>query len=233
MINQGLDIELHRKILTANRRVQIRGFLQEEVANSIRQCLQSDVPWTLAYRVGGRSTTVDRSEYALMDDDQVMHLLREASVNAKGDYGFAYETYMMVKSYLEKLDEGLLLHRILELLNSEQFLGFARAVTGIPGIRRVNAQATRYRAGHFLRMHDDADHAEGRLVAYVINMTPSWHPDWGGLLHFMQEDGAISEVLFPFWNSMNLFLVPQLHFVSGVMPYAESDRLSITGWFQS
>ena len=233
MINPTLDIGYFREQLVARRCVQIPGFLQEAPARSILECLQRDGPWSLAYRANGESKIVHRDEYRSMSDVQVAGLLAEANMQAKGEYGFAYESYMMVKAYIEKQDQGLLLHRVLEYLNSAEFLDFARSVTGLRAIRRTNAQATRYRPGHFLRMHDDVDLSDGRLAAYVLNLTPGWHPDWGGLLHLQRDDGMISEILFPFWNTLSLFLVPQFHFVSGVMPYAEQDRLAITGWFQT
>ena len=213
--------------------MQIHGFLQEDAARSILGCLQRDVQWSLAYRANGASRMVERDAYRSMDAARIDAVLAEAYTQARGDYGFAYESHMMVKAYLDKQDPGLLLHGVLEYLNSAEFLSFAKTVTGLESIRRASAQATRYRPGHFLRMHDDADQSDGRLAAYVMNLTPSWHPDWGGLLHMQRDDGMISEIMFPFWNTLNLFLVPQLHFVSGVMPYAQHDRLAITGWLQS
>jgi Rps23 Pro-64 3,4-dihydroxylase Tpa1-like proline 4-hydroxylase len=71
---------------------------------------------------------------------------------------------------------------------------------------------------------------ENRRFAYVINLTRSWRPDWGGLLHFCDEDCNVSETYYPHFNSMSLFAVPQDHFVSFVPPYAQGERLAVTGW---
>ncbi len=233
MLNQNLNPFDWRESFIRRGRLQIPALLQDEAAQALRDCLQKQVPWTLAWRQDERSQTVPRAEYAALDEAGRAALLQRALDESRGRYGFAYECYMMVKAYLDRLDPGLLLHPVLEYLNSPEFLGFARSITGMPAIMRVSAQATRYRAGHFLRVHNDFEPSEGRLAAYVINLTPRWESDWGGLLHFLAADGGVEESFFPHFNSISLFRVPQSHLVSGVMPYAEEDRLAITGWFQT
>lgn len=233
MLNFELNPLRYREEFQRRGRLQIRDFLQEEAAALLRDCLQKEVPWTLAYEGEGGSRTVPREEWQALDEAGKAERVRQAQEHARNRYGFAYESYMMVKNYCDGRDPGLILHPILEYLNSEEFLGFARAITGLPQVRRVQAQATRYRAGHFLRQHNDFNAEEGRLAAYVINLTPTWHPDWGGLLQFIGEQGRVVESFFPHWNCLSLFRVPQWHAVSGVMPYADGERLAITGWFQS
>ena len=127
-------------------------------------------------------------------------------------------------------DEGLLLHRLLEFLNCPDYLAFARALTGDARVRRMNAQATRYRGGHFLKLHDDFNAEEGRLYAYVINLTHEWKADWGGLLQFLDAEGRVIDTLMPRWNSLSIFRVPAPHVVSLVAPWAEGERLAVTGW---
>lgn len=233
MLHPELDPSRLTTEFVRTGRLQVRQVLQDRAAELLFQCLSTSVPWSLAYRDGERSRMIPRNEYAALDDEGRRQRVLAAQRAAVGCYGFAYESYMMVKAYLDKVDPDLILHRVLEYLNSEEFLWFARTLTGLPQIRRVNAQATRYRAGHFLRMHDDFDADEGRLVAYVFNLTPHWRPDWGGLLHFVGPDGDVTDTYFPHWNSLSVFKVPHQHMVSAVAPYAEGDRLSITGWFQT
>ncbi len=234
MLNPALDPRAHRVRFQHEGRLQVRGLLQERAAQALRHCLQHDVPWTLAYRREGVSQTLPRQAWSALDATARARMLTELQAAARGQFGFAYESYMMVKAYADRLDPGLLLHQVLEYLNSPEFLDFARSLTGLAGIRRVSAQATRYCAGHFLRRHSDFDAAEGRLAAYVINLTPRWEADWGGLLQFLDDsDDRVVDTFFPFWNSLSLFRVPQAHVVSAVMPWAEGERMAITGWFES
>jgi Rps23 Pro-64 3,4-dihydroxylase Tpa1-like proline 4-hydroxylase len=236
MINPALDVATWRARLQRDGRVQIDDYLQAEAAERLRACLEHEVPWTLALRDGDGARTIDADAYRAMAPAQCQRLLAQvaASVSDEGSvdgrFRFAYDSYMMVRAYQEKRDPGLLLHRVLELLNSAGYLDFARELTGDARVRRVNAQATRYRPGHFLRHHTDIDSREGRLYAYVINLSRDWNADWGGLLQFIDDDGRVLDSFLPRWNTLSLFAVPAGHAVSLVAPWAAQDRLAITGW---
>jgi Rps23 Pro-64 3,4-dihydroxylase Tpa1-like proline 4-hydroxylase len=231
VINNDLDFNPYRQQLAQRSRVQIPAFLQDSAAERLRDCLQHDVPWTLAERSGGEPRTIAAADYAALPESARQELLAAAYTAARSQFQFVYESYMMVRAAKEGRDPQLILHAILEFLNSEDFLGFARWFTGEPSINAVNAQATRYRAGHFLTRHVDQHSSEGRLFAYVINLTPRWDTDWGGLLQFHDNTGQVIETLSPRWNSLSMFRVPQSHTVSLVAPWAGEDRLAITGWF--
>ena len=230
MINNDLDFEGYRIDLARNTRVQIPDFLQPDAAERLRSCLQNEVPWTLAERSDGTSKTIAANAYAAMDEGLRAQQLQAAYARAKTEFQFVYESYMMVRAAMEGRDPTLMLHAILDFLNSEEFIAFARWLVNDPKITHVSAQATRYRAGHFLTRHEDKDKNEDRAYAYVIGLTKNWRADWGGLLQFENDQGEVTQTLMPLWNSISLFKVPQAHIVSLVSPFANEDRLAITGW---
>lgn len=220
-----------REQLARAGRVQVRDFLEPGAADRLHQCLSREVRWSLAVCDEGGMRTLEREEYERLDDEARQTLYRRLAAEAAGgEYRFAYDSYMMPRAYLEKRDPGLLLHPLLEFLNSPEYLRFMHALTGDSRIRRINAQATAYRPGQFLRTHNDEHSGEGRLFAYVLNLTRRWRADWGGLLHFVDEDDAVTGTFMPHWNSLTLFKVPVKHTVSMVMPWAEEARFAITGW---
>ncbi len=120
----------------------------------------------------------------------------------------------------------------LAFANSEAFLGPMREITGEPRIAFADAQVTRYRRGHFLTAHDDGIEGKNRYFAYVLNLSPRWKIEWGGLLMFHGDDGHVAEAFLPNFNSLNLLKVPALHSVSQVSLFAGDDRLAITGWLR-
>jgi Rps23 Pro-64 3,4-dihydroxylase Tpa1-like proline 4-hydroxylase len=233
MLNNDLDLARWRDLLQRAGRVQIPGLLQTSALERLRRCLTDEVPWTLALRdAAGQSRVVGHAELARLGAAGQADLVRQAAADAVDRYAFAYESYMMVTAYLERRDPDLLLHRILEFLNSPAFLGFARALTGDTGIVRVSAQATRYRPGMFLKAHNDHEPVERRRYAYVINLGEDWSADWGGLLQFLDDAGNVVDTFAPRPNSLSLFKVPAWHCVSLVAPWARTPRLAITGWWQ-
>lgn len=234
MLNPHLDIEAQRARFQATRRVQIPDALEASLAEDLCRCLEQDVNWTVAYIGDEGSTTMSGEAFHAMGRQEIAAFQANLLARARRGFQFLYNSYMMVTAYKEGRDPGLLLHRVLEYLNSPAFLDPMREITGVTAIRKADAQATCYRPGHFLRHHDDSRQGDQlREVAYVINLTRNWQPDWGGLLHFHDEQGNVIETLTPRFNTLNLFRVPMDHYVSLVAPWAGGNRYAITGWLRS
>jgi SM-20-related protein len=231
MINTTLDLARWRAALARDGRTQVEDYLQPDAAEALHACLARDVPWTLAYRDGAEPKVLEHAAWAALDAAGRRAVYERCYALAEHDYAFAYESYMMVRAYKEGRDPGLLLHRVLEFFNTPEYLAFARALTDNRDLRRVNAQATRYRAGQFLKQHNDYEAEEGRQLAYVLNLTREWQPDWGGLLQFIDDRGRVVETLMPRFNTLSIFRVPAHHCVTLVAPWARGDRYAITGWF--
>ena len=232
MINNDLLLEPWRARLRAHGRVQIPGFLQEPSALRLHQCLREEVPWETAQRSDAvLPDGQDRSPPPGSAADEVA--LAATCLRAREGFEFYFDRYRMIDARRDGTDPQLVLHAVVDFLNSPQFLDFARQLTGDPAIRMVSAIGVRYRAGHFLRAHNDLANDEDRAFAYVINLSRQWSPDWGGLLHFLDpEQRRVVDTFTPLWNSLSLFRVPQPHVVSLVAPWAGSARYSITGWFR-
>jgi Rps23 Pro-64 3,4-dihydroxylase Tpa1-like proline 4-hydroxylase len=229
MINNNLDVDHWKQQLATRSRVQIPDFLQPDAAELLRDCLARQVPWSLAEHSAGESRTHGRER--ALDDAAYRDVLDTAYRNARETFQFVYDSYMLGRARKEGWDPGLPVHVMLDFLNSPEFIDFARYLTGDGEIDAVNAQATRYRPGHFLTPHDDKHSGEGRRYAYVINLTQRWKAEWGGLLQFLDANGSVIDTLLPRWNALSIFRVPALHTVSLVSPWAGEDRLAITGWF--
>ena len=232
MINNDLLLEPWRARLRAHGRVQIPGFLQEPSALRLHQCLREEVPWETAQRSDAvLADGQDRSPPPGSAADEVA--LAATCLRAREGFEFYFDRYRMIDARRDGTDPQLVLHAVVDFLNSPQLLNFARQLTGDPAIRMVSAIGVRYRAGHFLRAHNDLANDENRAFAYVINLSRQWSPDWGGLLHFLDpEQRRVVDTFTPLWNSLSLFRVPQPHVVSLVAPWAGSARYSITGWFR-
>ncbi len=229
MISNEIDLDFWRHALAQRARIQIPDFLQPAAAEALAEELETRIPWQLAERSEGVPRTTPRGAYP----DETAHaaLLRRGYAQAADSYQFAYDSYMLAKAAKEAWDPGLLVHGVLRLFNTPQFLAFARYLSADPAIAAANAQCTRYRPGHYLMPHDDLDASEGRRYAYVLNLGREWRPDWGGQLQFLDADGQVLETFLPRWNALSLFRVPQRHQVTLVVPWASRPRHAITGWW--
>ena len=232
MLSPGLPIDDLAATFARERMVRIPSILIPDAARQVRDCLERQTPWCLAFLEGGRPVCLSPGEVRAMDPRERSARVARIHAEACDGFQFLYNTYMMVEAYRQGRDPHLILHRLLEVLAGEDFVRLVRRVTGKDDLRRVDAQATRYLAGHFLGRHDDHGESRTRRVAYVLGLSPGWRPEWGGLLHFHDADGGVTRSFVPAYNVLTLFEVPAMHSVSWVAPFAGAARYSITGWLK-
>lgn len=233
MLNPDLPLAQLAERFQSRGRIQIDNVLSEDAAEALHRCLHEQVSWDLAFtQEGGQERKITAAELEAMDMRSRQAVMQGIHSQAKQGFAFIYNTYMMVTAYQEGRDPGLVLDRVLEFLNAEPYLNLLRSISGIDSITKSDCQATRYIPGHFLRQHNDLHPEQGREVAFVLNLTRRWEPDWGGLLQFL-DDGGVVETLMPRFNSLTLFRVPQGHCVTYVAPFASGARYAITGWGRS
>lgn len=216
-------------------RLHIPGVLRPADAERIGAALANAVPWHRSLTAAGKSYDIGLETLAAMPADRRAGMV--AAMEAAAREGFQYQFDAWRLSDLMESDDrtgGALapLEGLYDFLNSPAFLDFVRTLTGEPRVAFCDAQATRYGPGDFLNAHDDDVEGKKRLFAYVMNFTPRWRTDWGGLLAFHDADGHVAEAYVPTFNALNIFRVPQLHSVTQVASFAGGPRLSVTGWIR-
>lgn len=236
-INPALDRAALAEEFARNKRIQIRDFLTRETAEEIRNILAQQTPWGIAAQAGIADPPgpqqVLPAQLRTPDGQRRLQELYKAVDDAvrSGDYGFRYAQFSLVQAVQEGFAPGGPHELLLEYINAPGFLDLVRDVTGLKELVKADGQATLYAQNHFLAQHSDSHVAEGWRIAYVMNFTiDDWKPDWGGHLVFHNEDGDIIEGYRPRFNALNMFLVPQLHSVQYVAPFAPVGRYAITGW---
>jgi SM-20-related protein len=235
-LNPALDRAAIRAALAQNRLVQIEDFLEPHCAEALWQVLRHQTPFGLAWAGDGQplGQHVRAEQMRTLSPEQKAAMGDAAASAARGGrFAFLYGQYPLVEAYVQNWHPGHPLYQLLEEVNAAPSLDFAREVSGHGDIIKADAQATLYAGGHFLTTHDDLVEAEGRRLAYVLNMAKDWQPDWGGYLNFMDAKGNIGAGFMPRFNTMNLFLVPLRHNVGHVAPFAPVGRFAITGWFRN
>lgn len=213
--------------------VQIRGALPAEHAQRVYQALVKQTPWNLVFNQGDKHIDVAETQIRQMAAQDAARLQSAIHAHARENFQYLYNNYPIYDAAKAGVNEGHVLHRLYEWLNTDEFLSFAREVTGFEDISFADAQATRFLSGHFLCDHDDSQEGKNRRAAYILNLTPRWRPDWGGYLQLLTNTGDIRHGLMPAFNTLNIIAVPQRHSVSMVAPFAAEMRLAITGWLRA
>lgn len=225
--------DAYNSIYRQKGRIHIPDFFDADDALALAHALANDMGWNTAFNTEKAVYDLSPEIRASLTEDQTKAIADTVTRAAADKYHFLFENRRLSEKGEAYAGPEQLYRSLTRFLNSGPFLAFARALTGHKAIAYADAQATRYRSGHFLHPHDDRDPGKGRIAAYVLNITPLWRAEWGGILNFMDEDGHIAEGYVPRFNAINIFDVGVMHYVSFVAPFAPSPRLSVTGWLRS
>lgn len=233
MLNPELNPEALAEQYRADGRVRIHHILDNESAAALRALLAEQVTYQLAYVANGMNLSMTLEQLAALTPEQRRDLFKGLYAEASRGVGFLYGRF-----HLSEISEGdypqlAKLHEFYEFLNSDAMLSFVRKVTGSDDVISADAQATSYRPGHYLTRHRDDLSGQERRQAYVFGFSQGWHPDWGGLLQFFEDDGTPKDAWAPEFNTLSLFNVTHVHSVTHIAPYALVPRLSVTGWFRA
>lgn len=212
-------------------RLHIPKLLRDQDAARLHDTLSRRTPWNLTLVHDGPKE-MPLSQWEALSPGQRKAIDDEVATAARERYEARYLNRPLTET--GEPFPGLIpeLEALARFLNSEPFLAFARAVLGEDRVAFADAQATCFRANDFLHRHTDEVPGKNRIAAYVLNMTPRWKPEWGGLLNFTRPDGNVTEAWTPAFNALNLLKVPQSHFVSSVSSFVDTGRYAVTGWLR-
>jgi SM-20-related protein len=225
-----LNLDLDRSILAQkferSGRVQIRNLLTEASARRLHHALKHETPWGLILNEGKEA-----HEFETVSEQDHQDFAIAAWERAHRGFQYFYHYYRLLENRTAYPPPDHYLAKFLTLLTAPHFLSLMRDVTGVQAIAWASSTATLYKPFDFLSIHDDDHPGNRRLIAYSLNLTPNWRPDWGGALQFYDTRDHIEEGYLPTFNTLNLFRVPQLHSVTQVSSFG-GLRYVISGWFE-
>lgn len=226
--------ETYRAIFKAHRRLHIPQILTPASATALYAALGGSRDWTRSIHVeGGRDVDIFVDELEALPPAERSEFERSLVDSSTDSVSYLFDT-IRISSELDSGRRGAEgLRAVHDFVNGRAFLDFVTRLTGDDRVAFADVMATRYLPGHFATAHQDDAPGQKRLYAYVLNLTPQWRSDHGGVLMFLDEDGHVAEGYVPRFNALNIFAVPQVHSVSMVSRLARGPRLSITGWIHA
>jgi SM-20-related protein len=208
--------------------VQVQDFLDLPAAEAIGQLLGA-LPYVLvAPDENGETLIISDEVIRRFGDQKVRAFLQDVLRRAGSGFAYLHTTYPLQDEYARAPHQPIA--RVTEFLQSRAFLDVGAALTGrqVDGVR---VQASNYRRGDFLTLHDDRHRTDDRIAAFTLGFTRGWRADWGGQLLFHDARGDVERGFAPRFNTLTVFKVPRPHSVAPVAAYAGQPRLSLTGWF--
>lgn len=230
-LNKSLRPSAYQKVFKAHGRLHIPGILHPPSASALHSALIGSPDWVrTVHLTHDQDVNITMAELEAMSAAERTELEQSLVDSSSDKTKYIFDKVRISTEIVAQKpvsDSMELIHRF---VNGKPFLEFMARLTGDDRVAFADVMATRYLPGHFATVHGDQIPGLRRLYAYVLNLTPEWIADWGGILLFHDEDGHIAEGYVPRFNALNVFAVPQAHSVSVVSRLAAAPRLSITGW---
>ena len=235
LINPNLDLDKLRKKFKKEGYIVIDNYLKDEVAEDLYKFFNYEMPsewWSIATYPSENDDNVNYLK-KISSNDIFITQARQVAEKSFGEGHFSYSFHRTLDNHYEKC--GCTECKIREFLNEKDSHDLISKITDLKITGSNEVFAACYLPGYFLSPHQD--HPNG-IVGFVLHLTKDWKPQYGGLLHFLNDEGDVVEnVETPKFNSMTLFLLPEnkgkLHFVSHVNPGCPEIRVSLTGWYKN
>lgn len=231
-LDARLDVERMALEFAATGVLSIAPILEPDCAATLHNHLRERQDWSQCIGNRDRIVELGREARAALVPEQKEQLDLAVYAGARQGFQFRYETIRVPDEDAARAASDDVLAAFARWWSSAEPRDVLRRVITTPEIDFADLQATAYSPGDFLTGHTDDVDGKGRVAAYVLNLTPKWQVEWGGLLAFHDDFNRRVTALVPDFNRLNLFRVPQLHSVTEVTRIAPYRRYSLTGWLR-
>ena len=205
MIQPNLSLEAATQDFAAKGRCRIEGFLDSEIAEQLYKVLSEKTEYDVAYACSPTPRLVSAKSWRAMDATGRRALQQQLTERASEGQGYVYCTFLRKGREAAATREPEFLEDVFSFWRGDSVRQLVHTVTGLRSTD-AESQFTRYTAGQYLTRHRDALDGNKRQLAFVLSLSKQWHPDWGGLLHFYEEDGEVQEVWTPALIRCNYFI---------------------------
>jgi Rps23 Pro-64 3,4-dihydroxylase Tpa1-like proline 4-hydroxylase len=224
IINE-IDINKFKYEFQIKNIIRINNFLKDDFVEVLFKDIVYEKNWTLA-------TGIDQMKYEKSNDKKLENINKLQIKNVNNAFGNDRFTYIFYRS-MNGIKMSYFEFTLRNILNSKSFIDLLNEITGLELTTLTTLFLSKYSSGNFLSPHSDKGNGS---LAFVINLTKYWKPQYGGILHFMDEfRKEIINSYVPTFNTFLIFYIPKdngiPHFISHVSPNVKVSRYAITGWF--
>lgn len=232
LINSQIIPESYKDEFINKGSVIIRDFLLDEHIEKLNKFFNDSMPndWWYSSTCPG---TEGKVKYIrnLESNQPVIDKEKEFAENVFNSGGYAYHFYRSIGDHYATCVCEECWFR--DWLKSDEIISFLEKVSGFKLTSFSTMFASKYSSGCFLGPHHDDTLGK---VGFVLQLTKNWLPQWGGILHFLNDNlNRIEYSESPTFNTLTLFHIPEgtgkWHYVSHVAPGITKNRIAYSGWY--
>jgi Rps23 Pro-64 3,4-dihydroxylase Tpa1-like proline 4-hydroxylase len=228
---------IRAEFAAANRGyVYIQDVVPNELAAGMFRGLSAARDWGLKLCMGDNVQGLPPSAYRRSSARERSELAEGCYRRARSGFAFLREEMWHEREHMDKsslpsqLEVGDI-DSIRRFLEGREFLDFCGQVVGAPRLELGDVSYVRYGPGDFYGFTLGAPpQAE---IGFMLDLTPAWELEWGGLLEFMNAWGGIERAYAPRYNALCLHSLHRHYSISCVAPFARQQRYTVCGKLHS
>jgi hypothetical protein len=222
-INKDSILLNYNEILKTDKIINIPNFISTEILSMAKPLLENYRWWEYSIRNSNKV-----KEYNNLNDPSIVNELIKCK-NEFNDLVFSYRFkksvykthYAECKCIVCSLSKSIICPPFTDILSK---------IIGCEVIIPGEIFFSNYGENDYLNLHHDINKGD---IAVTISFTYDWHPTYGGILHFTDNDNNIYKSVVPRPGDLNIFLLEENkglnHFVSTVT--SNKNRYMITAWY--
>lgn len=229
-VNPKVNPTIYQPLFKTTGLITIPNFFTTDFANKYYDFLTKDMQedwWYVSVNHDGNKVILQNT----IENADAISEAKEAAHKSFGEDKFSYVFFRTYNNHYENCNCFECEFR--KILTSPAFIHLMNNLTGLQLTKNKEAFISRYGNDCFLNVHNDKGNGQ---IAFVINLTHDWKPQYGGIFHILTKDRTtIRNTVCPQFNSITIFKVPEPngipHYVSHVAPSIKKYRYAVSGWF--
>lgn len=229
-INKSLNPIHYSGLFKSMGIVSIPNFLDTTFADKVFHFINQEMTAEWWYFTG----FYNDNKIILPDTIENQSKIQEVKEKCQSDFNndkFSYHFYRTYNDHFPECDCPECTLRM--TITSPEFTNLISQITGIKLTKNNELFISKYSEGSYLTTHNDNGNGK---IAFVINLTKNWKPQYGGNFCLLKEDRlSIKKIITPTFNSCTIFRIPDNkgipHYVSHVVSGVKYNRYAVSGWF--
>jgi len=217
----------YNKILKDEKIVNIPNFVSEEILKNVKEPLESYKWWAYSIKNSNNKNAV--STFSNLNNPAITENFTTCKKNLENKlFSYRFKKSVYTEHYK---DCACVVCSVSKTIKSFPFTDLLSKIVGCKSLIPQEIFFSNYSENDFLSLHHDKNKGD---IAVTISFTYDWHPTYGGILHFVDDNKNIFKSIVPKAGDLNIFILEHNkgldHFVSNVT--VNKNRFMVSSWYK-
>lgn len=234
-LNAFIDVVKARRDYRDFQWARIDDFVDKVFAERIIQNMVRNVAFKNVFAISGEKISMTDPQLNELEQGKRQILFKQihAEVHNVESPAFLFAEHNI--SDRKSQNEIGAINDIAEVLADQTSLEMFQDITGKRNLSELTCKVTRFSQGQFATKTTLSDFhiCKRPELGFILDLTPEWETDWGGLLHLHSDDDLPTQTFTPKFNNFIIFDAKFPLSISYLAPFIKYYKYALMGCFSS